>query len=96
MAETIEDTRRRRTAERRALTGAGARDIAKQQENALRQGYSRGTEPSAPARQIGPQAPRPMAPAGGLESGVISSAEQERRRRMKAAAGIPLTQEDLQ
>lgn len=100
MPETIDETRLRRLQERRSLTGEGARDIAKRQENALRQGYSRGTEPSAPVRQIGPgptpQMPRPMAPSGGLESGVISSAEQERRRRMKAAAGIPLTQEDLQ
>ena len=99
MAETYEETLRRRAEEQRSLTGEGARDIARKQESALRQGYSRGTEPMAPTRQVGP-APTPLAPArtpaGGLATGVISSAEQERRRRAKAAAGVPLTQEDLQ
>lgn len=93
MAETPQETARRRSLERRALTGEGAAEVAREQQP-MRQGFRRGFEPSPPARQIGPVPPKPVGP-GGLSSGFISSAEQERRRREKAMRGEPLTQEDL-
>ncbi|MGH8897513.1 MAG: hypothetical protein ACRDZ4_10915 [Egibacteraceae bacterium] len=96
MPETPQDTARRRRLEQRSLTGAGAADIARGQEESLqplRQGYTRGVEPAPPTRQIGP-APQPAGPSG-LSTGFISSAEKERRRREKVARGEPLTQEDL-
>lgn len=98
MPETPEETARRRAREQRSFTGAGAADIARQQENALRQGFRRGIEPAPPVRQIGPRpeapAAAPLAPAG-LSKGVISSEEKERRRREKIARGERLEQEDL-
>lgn len=97
MPESPAETARRRAAERRAFSGAGATEIARQQTDSLRQGYRRGTEPAPPVRQIGP-APTPLRPdpgAAGLSRGVISSEEKERRRREKMQRGEPLTQEDL-
>ena len=71
-------------AKQKALPGADPAQI--ERDEAIRQGYTRGVEPTPPTRQIGPP---------GLVQ-AESDAERERRRRAKVAAGIPLGQEEVQ
>ena len=68
----------------KAQPGADPAQI--ERDEAIRQGYTRGVEPTPLVRQIGPP---------GLVQ-AESDAEKERRRRAKVAAGIPLGQEEVQ
>ena len=67
-----------------------ARLRAADRPDLLKQGYTVGTEPVPPRRQIGQES----APLG-LSAGAVSSAEKERRRREKVARGEQLDQSDL-
>jgi len=96
MAETFQQTLKRRATERRSFTGAGAAPIREEQE-AVRRGYKTLDPVERPVRTYAEQ---PPAPAGkpietGLSTGVISTKEKARRRREKVARGEQLTQEDL-
>ena len=66
----------------KGLPGSDPSEIDRQE--ALRQGYVRGVEPSPPVRNVG---------GGGVTSEPDISKEERRKR--KIAAGIPLGQEDL-
>lgn len=52
MAETKIQTAKRRALERRALTGAGAREVAAEQEAALRQGYRSSPMPASKPKPV--------------------------------------------
>lgn len=78
MPETPTQTARRRQQERRSFTVRGAQDIARTQENLLRQGYVRGAEPAPPARQVGPRAePEAYRPPSPVTSRDLGGAEDD-------------------
>lgn len=80
MAETPSQTAKRRALERRSLTGAGAREVAAEQESALRRGYSSHPMPAPRMRPLTapdePLRPRQDAP-GPLSAADLGGAKDD-------------------
>jgi len=77
MAETRIQTAKRRALERRALTGAGAREIAEAQESALRSGYRSAPMPPSKPRPVYRDEPPQYAPGPPATADAMGGAKND-------------------
>lgn len=77
MAETKIQTAKRRSLERRALTGAGARDIAAEQGSAFRSGYRSAPMPPSKPRPVYREAPPQVAPGPPATADAMGGAKND-------------------